>query len=82
VVPSEGPPAAEELVAGFEPEDESPIVFLRLRKASRKGTRVFSVAPFTSRGLSKVGGTLIQAVPGAETAVNSRSKPASSPSKP
>ncbi|MDQ3615603.1 MAG: NADH-quinone oxidoreductase subunit G [Actinomycetota bacterium] len=61
--------ARKVVLIGFEPEDESPIVFLRLRKASRKGTRVFSVAPFTSRGLSKVGGTLIQAVPGAETAV-------------
>ncbi len=25
------------LLAGFEPEEESPIVFLRLRKAARKG---------------------------------------------
>ena len=33
------------LLAGFEPEDESPIVFLRLRKAARKtALRVFSVA--------------------------------------
>ena len=32
------------LLAGFEPEDESPIVFLRLRKAARKtALRVFSV---------------------------------------
>ncbi|HET7326730.1 MAG TPA: NADH-quinone oxidoreductase subunit G [Nocardioidaceae bacterium] len=53
--------------AGFEPEEESPIVFLRLRKAFRKhGTRVFSVAPFATRGLHKLGGTLVQTVPGAE----------------
>ncbi len=58
------------LLVGFEPEDESPIVFLRLRKAWRnRGLRVFSVAPLASRGLTKLGGTLIQAVPGAEPKV-------------
>jgi len=55
------------VLIGFEPEDESPIVFLRLRKASRHGTKVFSVAPFTSRGLKKMNGTLIPAAPGSET---------------
>jgi len=54
------------VLIGFEPEDESPIVFLRLRKAAGKGTRVFSVAPFTSRGLSKMHGTLLRTLPGAE----------------
>ena len=29
------------LFVAFEPEDESPIVFLRLRKASASGKRVF-----------------------------------------
>ena len=57
------------LLAGFEPEDESPIVFLRLRKAARKtGLRVFSVAALASPGLEKVSGTLLPAVPGAEPA--------------
>jgi NADH-quinone oxidoreductase subunit G len=61
--------AGKVLLVGFEPEDESPIVFLRLRKAARHaGLRVFSVAPFTSRGLHKMQGTLISTVPGAETA--------------
>jgi NADH-quinone oxidoreductase subunit G len=55
---------------GFEPEDESPIVFLRLRKAVRKSkTAVFAVAPFASRGLAKLGGTLLTAAPGAEAKV-------------
>ncbi|MFC3994586.1 NADH-quinone oxidoreductase subunit G [Nocardiopsis sediminis] len=55
------------LLAGFEPEDESPLVFLRLRKAVRKnGTRVHSIAAFASRGLTKTSGTLIPAAPGAE----------------
>src|SRR4051812_24111159 len=56
------------VLTGFEPEDESPIVFLRLRKASRKKTRVVSLAPFTSRGLLKLNGTLIRTAPGEEPA--------------
>ncbi|SEL02274.1 NADH-quinone oxidoreductase subunit G [Streptacidiphilus jiangxiensis] len=55
------------LLAGFEPEDESPIVFLRLRKAARtRGTKVFSIAAWGSRGLAKMGGTLLPAAPGTE----------------
>ncbi|MFC6879807.1 MULTISPECIES: NADH-quinone oxidoreductase subunit G [Actinomadura] len=58
------------LLAGFEPEEESPIVFLRLRKAFRKkGLKVHAVAPFATRGLAKVGGTLLPALPGAEAEV-------------
>jgi NADH-quinone oxidoreductase subunit G len=55
------------VLAGFEPEEESPIVFLRLRKAARKGSvQVLAVAPFATRGLAKVNGRLIATVPGAE----------------
>ncbi|QFS90887.1 NADH-quinone oxidoreductase subunit 3 [Mycobacterium sp. THAF192] len=55
------------LLAGFEPEEESPIVFLRLRKAMRRSAlRVLSIAPFASRGLEKLAGTLISARPGDE----------------
>jgi NADH-quinone oxidoreductase subunit G len=61
--------AAKVVLVGFEPEDESPIVFLRLRKAALRGLKVFSVAPFTSRGLEKLSGTLIQAAPGDEPSV-------------
>ena len=61
--------ASKVLLVGFEPEDESPIVFLRLRKAALRGTTVFSVAPFTSRGLSKMRGVLLQAAPGGEGSV-------------
>lgn len=58
------------LLVGLEPEEESPSVFLRLRKAWRKkGLKVFGVAPWESKGLQKMGGTLIQAVPGAEAKV-------------
>ncbi|UUO00923.1 NADH-quinone oxidoreductase subunit G [Mycolicibacterium novocastrense] len=55
------------LLAGFEPEEESPIVFLRLRKAVRKnGLQVVSVAPFASRALTKLRGRLVTAAPGGE----------------
>jgi NADH-quinone oxidoreductase subunit G len=58
--------ARKVVLVGFEPEDESPIVFLRLRKAALNGTQVFSVAPFTSRGLGKMNGTLLRTAPGDE----------------
>ncbi|MGH3496544.1 MAG: NADH-quinone oxidoreductase subunit G [Nocardioidaceae bacterium] len=55
------------VLAGFEPEDESPIVFLRLRKSVRKnGLRVFAVASHTSNGLRKLAGTALTTVPGDE----------------
>ena len=58
------------LLVGFEPEDESPIVFLRLRKAVRRSkTSVYAVAPLASRGLGKLGGTVITAPPGTEAHV-------------
>jgi NADH-quinone oxidoreductase subunit G len=57
------------LLAGFEPEEESPIVFLRLRKAARKGKiAVYSIAALASPGLAKVSGTLLPTVPGGEPA--------------
>lgn len=57
------------VLVGFEPEDESPIVFLRLRKAARKHkVPVYAIAPFATRGLQKMSGTLITTVPGAEPA--------------
>ena len=57
------------LLAGFEPEDECPMVFLRLRKGARKHkVAVFSVSALASRGLAKVFGTLLPTVPGGEPA--------------
>jgi NADH-quinone oxidoreductase subunit G len=56
------------LLAGFEPEEESPIVFLRLRKAARKGVQVLAVAPFQTRGLTKMSGKLFRTAPGGEAA--------------
>jgi NADH-quinone oxidoreductase subunit G len=58
------------LLVGFEPEEESPIVFLRLRKAVRRtGTRVFAIAPFRTPSVVKTAAQLLQAVPGDEAAV-------------
>ncbi|MFC9898399.1 NADH-quinone oxidoreductase subunit G [Nocardia sp. NPDC127579] len=55
------------LLAGFEPEEESPIIYLRLRKAARKrGLPVYSLAPYASRGLERMSGTLLSTAPGAE----------------
>ena len=57
------------LLAGFEPEEESPIVFLRLRKAVRRtGMKVFTLAPFRSPGSVKTAATLLQTAPGTEAA--------------
>ena len=61
------------LLAGFEPEDESPIVFLRLRKAVSSGrTAVYSVAALPGPGLAKLSGTLLPALPGGEADVLSQ----------
>ncbi|WP_129976104.1 NADH-quinone oxidoreductase subunit G [Rhodococcus sp. Q1] len=55
------------LLVGFEPEEESPIVFLRLRQAVRRNRlQVFTIAPFASRGVHKLSGRLEQCVPGDE----------------
>ena len=57
------------VLVGFEAEEESPIIFLRLRKAVRKGLAVTAVAPLVSRGLQKLSGVLVPTVPGGEAAV-------------
>jgi NADH-quinone oxidoreductase subunit G len=57
------------VLAGFEPEDESPIVFLRLRKAVRQhALPVITIAPFTSRGSTKLNARVIPTTPGGEAA--------------
>jgi NADH-quinone oxidoreductase subunit G len=61
--------AAAVLLAGFEPQDESPIVFLRLRKAAQaKHLAVYSLAALASPGLERMFGTLLPTVPGEEAA--------------
>ncbi|GAA1136026.1 NADH-quinone oxidoreductase subunit G [Kribbella jejuensis] len=62
--------AASVLFAGFEPEEEAPSVFLRVRKGVRKhGTKVFTVAAYASRGVEKLDGVVVPASPGTEAAV-------------
>jgi NADH-quinone oxidoreductase subunit G len=57
------------LLVCLEPEEEAPILFLRLRKAATKrGTKVVSLAPFATRGLQKLDGRLVECLPGAEAA--------------
>ncbi len=56
------------LLVAFEPEDESPIVFLRLRKAAKNATRIASVGAVRSRGSEKLAAEMVWARPGAEAA--------------
>ena len=56
------------LLVGLEAEEEAGITFLRLRKGSlgTAKTQVFSVAPYATRGLTRMNGTLLPAAPGTE----------------
>jgi NADH-quinone oxidoreductase subunit G len=61
--------ASEVLLAGLEPEEECPILFLRLRRAARtSGLPVRSVAALATPGLAKCSGRLVATPPGAEPA--------------
>lgn len=58
------------LLVSLEPEEESPIVFLRLRKAARKRKlKIFSIGPFVTPSVTKTFGGLLAARPGEEPAV-------------
>lgn len=57
------------LLVSFEPEDESPIVFLRLRKAARSGTRIVSVGAVRTKGSEKIAAEMVWCVPGDEASV-------------
>ncbi|GAB3305954.1 NADH-quinone oxidoreductase subunit G [Epidermidibacterium keratini] len=62
--------ATSVVLVGFDPEEESPIIFTRLRRAVRQGElAVYSVAPYATWGLQKLGGKLIATQPGAEASV-------------
>ncbi|RJQ84542.1 NADH-quinone oxidoreductase subunit G [Amycolatopsis panacis] len=57
------------LCVAFEPEDEAPIVFLRLRKAARGNrTRVVHLGQWTTSSVRKTFGELLACLPGAEAA--------------
>lgn len=58
------------LTVALEVEDESPIIFLRLRKAARSGrTRIASIGAIATKGLAKINGEFIGALPGDEARV-------------
>ncbi|MBM2617981.1 NADH-quinone oxidoreductase subunit G [Actinoplanes sp. LDG1-06] len=62
--------APSAVIVGLEPEEESGILFLRLRKGFlRKKLQVTAVAPYLTRGFGKMGATLVQTVPGDEARV-------------
>jgi len=62
--------ASTVLLVGLEPEEESPILFLRLRKAVRRGSlTVHAVSPMLTRGLEKLSARLLPAAPGTEAEV-------------
>ena len=57
------------LLVGFEPEEESPIVFLRLNKQVRKrALKVTAVATKLSIGVEKLKGEFVKVAPGQEAA--------------
>lgn len=58
--------ASNVLLVAFEPEDESPIVFLRLRSAVKNGTSVHTLAPTYSLGSEKLSAAWIPAAAGSE----------------
>ncbi|GAA2510446.1 NADH-quinone oxidoreductase subunit G [Pilimelia columellifera subsp. columellifera] len=56
-------------LVGLEPEEECPILFLRLRKVVlARRLPVVALAPFTSHGLAKLGARVVTTVPGDEAA--------------
>ncbi len=68
------------LLVGVEPEEESPILFLRLRKGVRRnGTRVLTIAPFRSPGAVKTAARLLRTFPGGEPGVLAALMPSASP---
>ncbi|MEU4238904.1 NADH-quinone oxidoreductase subunit G [Actinoplanes sp. NPDC026619] len=64
----ENAPAA--VIVGLEPEEECPILFLRLRKATNKRKlQVTAIAPYLTRGFIKIRAALVAAAPGEEAKI-------------
>ena len=56
------------VLVGFEPEEESPIVFLRIRKQVRKRSlAVTAISPWNTRGFKKLQAKYIGVLPGNES---------------
>ena len=57
------------VLVGFEPEEESPIIFLRIRKQVRKrALEVTAITPYQSRGFKKLNAKSVLTLPGQEAA--------------
>ncbi|MFT6565197.1 MAG: NADH-quinone oxidoreductase subunit G [Actinomycetes bacterium] len=55
------------LMVGLEPEEESPMIFLRLRKGVQAGTaKTAAISSWSSPGFTKTGGVVLAAPPGSE----------------
>jgi NADH-quinone oxidoreductase subunit G len=56
------------VLVGFEPEEESPIVFLRIRKQVRtRAHPVTAISPWNTRGFKKLQAKFVGVAPGAES---------------
>ncbi|MGH3435385.1 MAG: NADH-quinone oxidoreductase subunit G [Sciscionella sp.] len=61
------------LCVAFEPEEESPIVFLRLRKAARQhGAKIVHIGQFSTGSVRKTFGELLACQPGGEATALSK----------
>jgi len=61
--------ADQVVLLAFEPEDESPIIYLRIYKQFRKrALKVTTISSFTSRGSEKLNATVIRTTAGSEAA--------------
>ncbi len=57
------------VLVGFEPEEESPIIFLRIRKqVQKRALEVTAVTPYLSRGFKKLNAKAVLTTPGQEAA--------------
>ena len=57
------------VLVGFEPEEESPIIFLRIRKqVHKRALAVTAITPYLSRGFKKLNAKAVLTAPGKEAA--------------
>ncbi len=55
------------VLVGFEPEEESPIIFLRIRKqVQKRALEVTAITPYLSRGFKKLNAKAVLTTPGQE----------------
>ncbi|MEV0717740.1 NADH-quinone oxidoreductase subunit G [Asanoa sp. NPDC050611] len=58
------------VIVGLEPEEESPILFLRLRKNfTKRKLPIYALSPYVTRGLEKLGAKVARIIPGEEARV-------------